>query len=136
MSQTKKNTLFAQLTGFLTVANSHRLPASTKEKILQAPDGSIKAIRVDLMEVEKFRLTLADAMEGVEVSFEVRDALNLAIDEATQSLTGKLRVSKSKGNLTSNVAVAFEHMRPVLVEGTKELNEGDLDEEMVAALLG
>jgi hypothetical protein len=131
----KKNTLFAQLTGFLTIANSHRLPDKTKQAILKAPEGTIKAIQVSVLEVGEFQAQLAAALEGVEISDEVKTALDLAVVEATQKLTGKLRVSKSKGNLTSNVAVAFKHITPVLVEGSKEMEEGEMDEEMVAALL-
>lgn len=132
----KKNTLFAQLTGFCTIANSHRLPDKTKQAILKAPDGMTKAIQVQVMEVQEFQDRLAEALDGVEVSDAVRTAVDLAIVEATQKLTGKLRVSKSKGNLTSNVAVAFKHITPVLVEGAQELQESDLDEEMLARLMG
>jgi len=136
MSQSKKNTLFAQLTGFCTIANSHRLPQATKEKILKCPEGYRKAIQVQVMEVAEFQAKLAEALEGQEVSDEVKAAVELAVAEATQKITGKLRVSKSKGNLTSNVAISFKHINPVLVEGAQELEEGDLDEEMLARLMG
>jgi hypothetical protein len=140
MSTDKKNTkrtkLFAQLTGFCTIANSHRLPDATKKKILAAPDGMTKAIQVQVMEVKAFEEALLAALDGVEMTSEVSRALNQAVAEATQKITGKLRPSK-KGNLTSNIAVSFEHLQPVLVEGSKEeLAEGDLDEEMLARLMG
>lgn len=147
----KKTDLFVQANGFLTLANSYRIPDKLKLKVLEAPEGKRKALLVEICETPVLRSSFEEMVMASEDLDENAKLVACSLlekvledDEVNQKVIGRLRiggmkdgkpVAGRKHNLTSNFTCSFKNIQTVVVEGQEELSEGDISEEMLAALL-
>lgn len=147
----KKTEMFVQANGFLTLANSYRIPVHLKQKVLEAPEGMRKALLVEIAETPVLRASFEEQVMACEELDENAKLVACALlekvledDDVNQKVFGRLRIGGMKDgkpvqgrkqNLTSNFTCSFKNIKTVMVEGKEELSEGDISEEMLAALL-
>lgn len=119
-NETKKQNVNAQVTGFLTVENSNKLPLSVKQKVVSAPEGHVR----------KFRKELLDPETGEKVVLEGRAYIGgLGKD-------GK-PIGDRKQSLTCRIAFKVKNIQSLLSEAKaveKDAAE-DTENELLAALL-
>lgn len=103
----------AQVTGFMTVTNSKKYSDEIKQKIVDAPDGKVRAIRKVLIDPETNEEVI---------------------------ITGKLTISKSSGSLTSRIAFSLNNIQSLIIDDNKNKKadkpKKEVDVEKVAADLG
>jgi predicted RNase H-like HicB family nuclease len=127
--------------------DSYKLPASVLDKTLKTRKGTYRALVVDICEVHQLRQEIEAAMAGVEVSDEVKAAIDQAVTAATVRLTPRLHLSNydkegkpipgKNHNLTGRFSVAFDKVKTAVVEGKEEaLTQGADYEEVLQALTG
>jgi hypothetical protein len=91
----------AQLNGFVTIANSSKLPSDVKEQIVNPGDGKATAIRIVLR-----------TEGGDEIPIQA-----------------KLGLSKSKGSLTGRFSIKVDNFELVSVTDEKTTKKNSTDEK-------
>ena len=116
----KKLNVVGQVTGFMTVLDSNKLPLSVKQKVCAAPDGHIR----------KFRKMLVDPETGEQVILEGRAYVGgLGKD-------GK-PIGDRKQSLTCRIAFKVGNLESILAAGKPSPEEVDeeMQNELLSALL-
>lgn len=119
MSDKKRNQ--GQVTGFMTIKDSNRLPFATKQAVVAAPEGHVR----------KFRKILLDPESGEKVVLEGKVYIG-GLDKE-----GKV-LSDRKQSLTCRVAFKVENVESFLAQGkiTEEEMKQEVQDTMLASLLG
>lgn len=119
-NETKKQNVNAQVTGFMTINDSSKLPLSVKQKVVSAPEGHVR----------KFRKELVDPETGEKVVLEGRAYIGgLGKD-------GK-PIGDRKQSLTCRIAFKVKNIQSLLSEAksTEKESAEDTENELLAALL-
>lgn len=142
MSTNKK--ILGQVTGFMTISGSDKLPAETKAKVVSVGEGKVRKFRKDLIDASVLELLSEGARKELEALLSTDDNLSVTIEgkayiggmkdgKPAQGRDGKDR----KQSLTCRVAFKVHGLANYVTEGKKE-KEADADtlSEMESMLLG
>ena len=128
----------AQVTGFMTVEKSNKLPLSVKTKVVQAPAGHVRKFQKLLVDPEKLPAELREQVLAVALENESgRVMLSGRAYVGGCDKSGK-PVSDRKQSLTCRIAFKVNNLQSVLetAKATEEDNEDSLTNELISALQG
>lgn len=128
-----------QVTGFMTISDSNKLPADVKQKILDAPDGHVRRFRKQLVDLSRLPLDEETRAKVEEVLKDAPEAVVSIDGRAYMSGTDKSgnRIDDRKQSLTCRVAFKVNGVESYFNQ--KKVEEADkadtLQNDMLEALI-
>lgn len=117
-----KQNVQGQVTGFMTISDSNKLPLSVKQKVVAAPEGQVR----------KFRKVLLDEETGEKVVLEGKAYIG-GLGKDGKPLADR------KQSLTCRVAFKVKNLESLLATekaAKTEANAEEANNEMLESLLG